>query len=91
MARGAGSTKKLHIRSDQPSEKSAERGFFFEIPFRIFFEDPHATLSTEVIRLALIRAYQGVGISPGNLHPAYGIHNFFLRIGSHDLFLCFDK
>jgi hypothetical protein len=91
MARGAGSTKNLHISPDQLGEKAAERGFCFEISFRIFFENPDATLGTEVIGLAFIRANQGVGISPGDLHPAYGVHNFFLRISSHDFFLCFQK
>jgi hypothetical protein len=91
MARGPGSAKNLDISPDQPSEKAAERGFCFEILFRIFLEDPDATLSAEVIGLAFIRAHQGLWISPGNLHAAYGIHNFFLRICSHDFSLCFKK
>ena len=83
MARGASSTKNLHISPDQPGEKAAERGFWFEISFRIFFEDPHTTLSTEVKGLTFIRANQGVGISPGDLHAAYWVQKYLLSSICH--------
>ena len=91
MTRRSGSTKKLYISPNQANEKTAERAFWLEILIRIFFEDSDATLRTKVIGLPVIIAGQGVRIFPGNFHPAYGIHNFFLRIGSHDFSLCFEK
>ena len=83
MARRASSTKNLHISPDQPGEKAAERGFWFEISFRILFEYPDATLGTEVIGLAFIRANQGIGISPGDLHPAYRVQKHLLSYICH--------
>ena len=86
MTRWPVAAENFHISIDQPDEKAAERALCLYVSLRIFFEGPHATLSTEVIGVAFIRAHQGVWISPGDLHAAYRVHNFFLRISSHDFF-----
>ena len=91
MTRWTGSTEDLHIGFDQPSEKAAEWALRFEVSFGIFFKSPYTALSTEIVRSTIIRANHCVRVSPGDLHPAYRVHNFFLRMSSHDFFLCFEK
>ena len=83
MTRGAGSTKNLLVSFDQASEKAAEWALWFEVSLGIFLKSLYTAWRTEVVRSALIGANQGIRISPGDLHPAYRIHKFFLTISFH--------
>jgi len=83
MARRPGATENLHISFDQPSEKAAEWALWFEVSFRVFLKSLYTAWRTKVVRLSFIRANQGVRVSPGDLHPAYRVHKFFLSISSH--------
>jgi len=87
MTRWTGSTENLHISFDQTSEKAAEWALWFEVSFGIFLKSLYTAWRTKVIRLALIHADQGVRISPGDLHPAYRVHKFFLGANRHNLVL----
>ena len=83
----AGATEDLYVGIDQSDQKTAERTFRLEVSLWVSFESLDATRRTEVIGLAVMVANQGVGISPGDLHPAHRVHNFFLVVNSHDCLL----
>jgi hypothetical protein len=82
MTRRPGSTENLHIRFNQASEKAAEWALRFEVSCGIFLKSLYTAWCTKVVRLSFIHANQGIRVSPGDLHPAYWAHKFFLAISS---------
>jgi hypothetical protein len=87
MARRPGATENLHISFDQPSQKAAEWALWFEVYFGIFLESFYTALSTKVVGSSFIHANKGFRVSPGDLHPAYRVHKFFLGANRHNLVL----
>ena len=83
MTRRPGSTENLHIRFNQASEKAAEWALRFEISCGIFFEDPHAALSTEIIAPALVFADHRSRIVQAYLHATYRVWDFIMRVDFH--------